>query len=169
MNPLQTAFYGLLGLSFLSSCMTAPTPYEEASGSIYGYTDQELGDGLIRVRYRGNSSTSQQDVEDGLFRRMVEMAEEQGAGSFTIVGRETACTTTLQTSPGTTCIYHQSTDDTFPYYFGIYEIDSPWRSKPKREYEAVATIRMQPDTNCGDYTDCFVTSDARASLSGETE
>ena len=164
LNSIPSAPFALVAAVLIAGCTTAPTPYQPVS-DLHGYTSEDVGDGLVRVSFRGNSSTSQNDVEASLFRRMVDIAEEQDAGSFSIVGRETACTTTLRTSPNTTCIYHQSTDAMFPYYFGVYELDSPWRSKPEREYEAVATIRLSPETDCGDLTDCYVTSDARAEIS----
>ncbi len=157
-----------LAAGALASCTSipAPTPYQPAS-DLHGYTNEVLGDDLFRVSFRGNTGTSQQDVESKLFRRMVEIAEENEAGSFSIVGRETTCTTTLRTTPDTICTYRQSADTMFPYYFGIHEIDSPWHSSPKREYEAVATIRLSSETDCGSYMDCFVTSDARTRLDAQ--
>ena len=128
-----------------------------------------MGDGLIRVGFRRNPETNRDVVEAILCHCMVAIAEEVEAGSFTIVGRETALTAPLRTAPVTTCTYHQSADALFPYYFGVYELDSPWRSKPKREYEAVATIRLSPEPVCGDYADCFITTDARAAISKNPE
>ena len=160
----------MIAASVVAGCALtpSPTPYQPAS-DLHGYTDEALAEDLFRVGFRGNAGTSQQDVEDSLFRRMVEIAETEKAGSFSIVGRETTCTTTLRTTPETTCIYHQSADTTFPYYFGIYELESPWHSSPRREYEAVATIRLSSETDCGDYRDCFVTSEARASIGSVSE
>jgi hypothetical protein len=167
LNPAAVVSVALMATGLLSGCTTAPTPYQPAA-DLHGYTSEAVGDGLIRVGFRGNSGTSQDEVEASLFHRMVEIAEENSAGSFLIVGRETACTTTLKTAPGTTCTYHQSADAMFPYYFGVYELDSPWHSKPKREYEATATIRLSPDADCGDFKDCFVTTDARTTLSDDS-
>ncbi|KCZ65448.1 hypothetical protein L53_15645 [Hyphomonas sp. L-53-1-40] len=164
LNPPPIASIALLAAALLTGCATAPTPYQPAT-NLHGYTSENVGDGLIRVSFRGNSETSRDEVEASLFHRMVDIAEENFAGSFTIVGRETACTTTLRTSPDTACTYRQSADAMFPYYFGVYELNSPWHSKPKREYEAVATIRLSPEPVCGDYADCFVTADARAAIS----
>lgn len=168
LNPSPVASIALLAIALLTGCATAATPYQPAT-ELHGYTSENVGDGLIRVGFRGNSETSRDEVEASLFHRMVEIAEEESAGSFTIVGRETACTTTLRTAPDTTCTYHQSADALFPYYFGVYELDSPWHSKPEREYEAVATIRLSPEPVCGDYADCFITTDARAAISKNSE
>ena len=161
--------YGGISLALLvllSGCATGPTPYQPAEGR-HGYTSQDLGERTVLVSFRGNAQTSEKQVEDALFRRMVEIADSRGAGHFTIVEEHTDCVTTLQTSPITTCTYRQSADAMFPYNFGVYEIESPWHASPRREFEASATIYRSPSTDCGDAGNCHVTSEAVERIAGE--
>lgn len=147
----------------LAGCITSPTPYQAADGR-YGYISENVGEDTVRVSFRGNAKTSEDDVRQSLLRRMVEIAEERGAGSFTILESEKGCVTTLRTSPSTTCTYRQSGDAMFPYQFGVYEIGSWWHATPQREYEATATIQLFEDTSCGGAPNCQVTREARAKL-----
>lgn len=150
----------------MGGCASAPTPYQPAEGR-YGYSSQDLGEQTVLVSFRGNAETSEKQVEEALFRRMVEIADSRGAGHFTILEEQTDCVTTLRTSPITTCSYRQSADAMFPYHFGVYEVESPWHASPRREFEASATIYLSPSADCGDVVNCHVTSEAMQQIASD--
>jgi hypothetical protein len=140
-----------------------PTPYQQAEDT-YGFSSEDLDTDLVAVRFRGNPSTSEQQVEAGLFRRIVEIAEERDAKSFSILRSDSECVTSLRTSPITTCIYRQSADAMFPYHFGVREVPSIWGSVPVREYEASATVMLLDREDCAEIVNCYLTAASRSSL-----
>ncbi len=140
-----------------------PTPYQQAEET-YGFSSEDLDTDLVAVRFRGNPSTSEHQVEAGLFRRIVEIAEERNAKSFSILRSDSECVTSLRTSPITTCIYRQSADAMFPYHFGVREVPSIWGSVPVREYEASATVMLLDREDCAEIVNCYLTAASRSSL-----
>ena len=162
---LRAAF--VLGCAFLlNGCASPPTPYHPAENG-YGYSSEELSPGRFHVSFRGNAETSEKAVEASLFRRIVEIAEREGAGHFVIDDSQTECVSRVRTSPTTTCTYRQSTDAMFPYTFGVHERESFWHSEVRREFEARADIHLADEADCGTQENCFVTTDARAVVDEE--
>lgn len=82
----------------LANCSQA-TPYqpESASSAVQGgYSHEQLGPDLFRVRFHGNSLTSRETVEAYLLYRAAELTIEQGGSWFTILDRETEHTVTRE-------------------------------------------------------------------------
>lgn len=83
--------YGLficLTLMSLSSCAT-PTPYGPLTDG-FGYSDTQLNDNRFEVRYKGNASTPQEQVESMWLRRAAELASSKGYAYFVVEGATTS-------------------------------------------------------------------------------
>lgn len=155
-RAIQVAL-ALSALTLLAGCIAAPTPYQ-AQQAGYGYSEEAGADGTWRVTFRGNEHTSEAAVEEHLFRRMAQLAEREGADRFTVLEQTTDCITTLRTDEITTCTYRQPADATFPYYFGVAELEGRWGG-PRRTYEATGFMRPGGEEPCLKELLCFETAE----------
>lgn len=72
----------------LGACATA-TPYQAATDSSRGYTNQQIESNRWMVGFSGNSLTDRQTVETYLLYRAAELTMQQGYDYFRVVQRET--------------------------------------------------------------------------------
>lgn len=79
---------GLAALVLLGACATA-TPYQAASDSSRGYSNQQIENNRWTVGFSGNSLTERKTVETYLLYRAAELTEQQGFDHFRVVRRET--------------------------------------------------------------------------------
>ncbi len=77
----------VIGLT-LAACV-ASTPYESASRTGYGYSDQRIESDRYRVTFRGNAATSRETVENYLLLRSAEITLENGYDYFIVVENDT--------------------------------------------------------------------------------
>jgi hypothetical protein len=88
-----------VAVAALSACAT-PTPYQASQGEQgFGYHEEAIEAGRVRLVFRGNSITERQTVEDYLLYRAAELALERGAEHFTLVGRDVESLTRPLTEP----------------------------------------------------------------------
>lgn len=78
----------LAGLVLLGACATA-TPYQAASTSDRGYSDQQIESNRWMVNFSGNSMTDRQTVETYLLYRAAELTVQNGYDHFRMVRRAT--------------------------------------------------------------------------------
>ena len=82
-------FIAALAAGFvLVSCATS-TPYQNATKSSYGYSDQQIESNRWMVSFSGNSLTNRKTVETYLLYRAAELTLQQGFDHFRVVQRET--------------------------------------------------------------------------------
>ena len=75
-------------LALLGACATA-TPYQAASTSDRGYTEQQIESDRWKVSFSGNSLTDRETVETYLLYRAAELTSEKGFEHFRVVTRGT--------------------------------------------------------------------------------
>jgi len=81
----------------LAGCATI-NPYHPAkSASDTGFSEQQLDDNRYRVTFRGDSTTSREDVEDYLLYRAAELTVEKGHDYFIMAEQDTEAKTSLRT------------------------------------------------------------------------
>lgn len=90
----------LAGLVLLGACATA-TPYQAASTSDRGFSEQKIEDNRFQVQFAGNSLTDRKTVETYLLYRAAELTKQNGYDHFRVVRRETDAKTKLISSPST--------------------------------------------------------------------
>ncbi|MCI4645171.1 MAG: hypothetical protein MRY64_10345 [Hyphomonadaceae bacterium] len=78
----------LSALLLLGACATA-TPYQAATDSSRGYTNQQIETNRWQVGFSGNSLTERETVETYLLYRAAELTRQQGFDHFRVVRRET--------------------------------------------------------------------------------
>lgn len=78
----------LASLALLGACATA-TPYQAATDSDRGFTEQQIESDRWQVSFSGNSLTERQTVETYLLYRAAELTAEQGFDHFRVVKRDT--------------------------------------------------------------------------------
>ena len=83
-NLFLAVFAGLA----LTACATS-TPYGPATRGGFGYTDQRIDGNRYRVTFRGNSSTSREQVENSLLFRAAELTVQNGFDHFIVVENDT--------------------------------------------------------------------------------
>jgi hypothetical protein len=79
---------GLAALAVLGACATA-TPYQAATGSDRGYSEQQIEANRYSVEFAGNSLTDRKTVETYLLYRAAELTRQNGFDHFRVVNRET--------------------------------------------------------------------------------
>lgn len=84
LSAVITILAGLL----LAACETM-TPYQQATGLAYGYSDQQIERNRWSVSFSGNSLTDRQTVETYLLFRAAELTLESGYDYFEVVARQT--------------------------------------------------------------------------------
>lgn len=78
----------LAALAVLGACATA-TPYQAATDSSRGYTNQQIESNRWLIGFSGNSLTDRQTVETYLLYRAAELTKQQGFDHFKFVKRDT--------------------------------------------------------------------------------
>jgi hypothetical protein len=88
----------LASLALLGACATA-TPYQAATGSDRGYSEQKIENNRFQVQFAGNSLTDRKTVETYLLYRAAELTKQNGYDHFRVVRRDTDAKTRLVGSP----------------------------------------------------------------------
>jgi hypothetical protein len=93
MSKTKLAGLALAAATLIGACSTA-TPYQAVQpGSSYsmarGYSDQRIESNRYRIKFRGNSMTSRDTVEDYLLYRAAELSLMNGYDWFTLSSRNT--------------------------------------------------------------------------------
>lgn len=78
----------IASLALLGACATA-TPYQAATPSDRGYTEQQIEQNRWVVNFSGNSLTDRQTVETYLLYRAAELTVQTGYDNFRMVRRTT--------------------------------------------------------------------------------
>lgn len=85
---IKTLTSGIAALAILGACATA-TPYQAATNSYQGYTDQQIESNRWSISFAGNSLTDRKTVETYLLYRAAELTTQQGYSYFELVRRDT--------------------------------------------------------------------------------
>lgn len=73
-----------------AACASAgPTPYQAASKTTFGHSDQRIEQDRHRILFEGNSRTSRRQVEDGLLLHAANVTLANGGEWFRVVTRAT--------------------------------------------------------------------------------
>lgn len=112
-----TILAALSALTLLGACATA-TPYQAASNSDRGYSEQKIEDNRFQVQFAGNSLTDRKTVETYLLYRAAELTKQYGYDHFKVVRRDTDSNTRLVGSPSTY-------DPYFDHFFLNYRYFGP--------------------------------------------
>jgi hypothetical protein len=153
----------LIGLSACAS----PTPYQAAAGGAgYGYTEQSIETGRVRLAFRGNSLTERQVVEDYLLFRAAELALAQGAQHFILVERavDENTRTVGSASPGRGRFHYSYFS---PFYGWSPHHDPFWTDITLREvtrYEASAEVVFGLGPKPADDPNAYDAQDVAATL-----
>ncbi len=117
----------LAGLVLLGACATA-TPYQAASTSDRGFSEQKIEDNRFQVQFAGNSLTDRKTVETYLLYRAAELTKQNGFDHFRVVRRETDAKTKLISSPSTYDPFYNHFYLNYQYFgpryasrFGLYD------------------------------------------------
>ncbi|MEO0878582.1 MAG: hypothetical protein AAFY22_02615 [Pseudomonadota bacterium] len=154
LSPRRIAALTVMALG-LAACATS-TPYGPASqGGGYGFAEQRVEENRFRVTFRGNSSTSREQVENFLLFRAAELTVQGGFDHFIVVENETETRTSYTTSGfggpaffGRYGRYGRGFGGrfyAFPYYAYGFGWGAPYYDAYTREisrYSAVAFITM---------------------------
>jgi hypothetical protein len=101
----------LLVTLLLAACAAPQPSFYAPISSSDGYAEEELGKGLYRVTFQGNSVTSRERTEDYALYRAAELTLQMGASRFAVHDRLTERFTKVT----------RETYDPFPYYgYGPY-------------------------------------------------
>lgn len=84
----MSRFLIVFAAAVLAACAT-PTPFEPASGSGYGFADQQIEANRFRISFRGNSLTTKEQVETALLLRAAQVTLENGFDHFLVVSDDT--------------------------------------------------------------------------------
>ena len=85
---LKTLLPAFAALAILGACATA-TPYQAATDTSRGFSNQQIEQNRFRVGFSGNSLTDRQTVETYLLYRAAELTAQQGFDHFRVVQRST--------------------------------------------------------------------------------
>lgn len=88
---------GLAALAMLGACATA-TPYQAASGTDRGYSEQKIENNRFQVQFAGNSLTDRKTVETYLLYRAAELTKQNGYDHFRVMRRDTDANTKVVAS-----------------------------------------------------------------------
>lgn len=129
----------LLVTLLLGAC-AAPQPslYAPLAGRD-GYADEELGKGLYRIKFQGNSVTSKERAEDYALYRAAELTLELGAFRFIVHDRLTEQFTKVT----------RETYDPYPYGYGPRWYRRPGYGLHNFQYETTtyqAELTVEPFT-----------------------
>ncbi len=85
---IKTLLGGLAALTLLGACATA-TPYQSATDSQRGFSEQRIEQDRFLVQFAGNSLTDRRTVETYLLYRAAELTAQNGFDHFRVVERNT--------------------------------------------------------------------------------
>ena len=139
-------------LALLGACATA-TPYQAASNSDRGYTNQQIENNRWMVSFAGNSMTDRQTVETYLLYRAAELTAQSGYDHFRMTRRATDSDSSFVPVGGTYShfapyyrYYGPYGRPIHPAYWGYRSYDPFWNDAPDyrevRRFEATAEIVM---------------------------
>ena len=132
-------------LAPLGACSTA-TPYQAASTSDRGYSDQQVETNRWMVSFAGNSLTDRQTVETYLLYRAAELTTQNGYDHFSVTQRDTDSDSSFVPIGGHYPHFHAYYNYYGPYWRrGFHDPWGPGRPADYREvtrYEATAEIVM---------------------------
>ncbi|KCZ55944.1 hypothetical protein HY29_10080 [Hyphomonas beringensis] len=86
--PNLKTLAGAAALAILAACATA-TPYQAATDSNRGYSEQQIEANRFQVQFSGNTLTDRKTVETYLLYRAAELTREHGFDYFRVVRRDT--------------------------------------------------------------------------------
>ncbi len=107
---------GIAALAVLGACATA-TPYQPATTSPKGYSEQQIETNRFQVQFAGNSLTDRKTVETYLLYRAAELTRMQGYDHFRVVHRDTDAKTRVTQIGGY--------DPFFDYFYCDYRYYGP--------------------------------------------
>lgn len=144
----------------LAACATT-TPYQPASQSGgYGFSDQRIEENRYRITFRGNSSTTREQVEDSLLYRAAEVTLQNNYDYFLIVENNTEAKKSYTTS-GSALYGHYGFGSyfyPFPYYAYGWGWGFPYESSYTTEltrYSAVAYVTLHKGAKPSDNPQAF--------------
>lgn len=139
----------------LAACTTTTTPYQPAAeGGGYGFSEQKIEEGRFRITFRGNSSTTREQVENSLLYRAAELTLASGFDHFILLESDTEAKKSYSSSAspafygrygyGPYCCYG------FPYYAYGWGWGAPFgpgfggdfNTREITRYSAVAFVKM---------------------------
>lgn len=86
--PIPRIIAGLAALALLGACSTA-TPYQAATTSSQGFSEQQIESNRFQVQFAGNSLTDRKTVETYLLYRAAELTRLNGYDYFHVIRRDT--------------------------------------------------------------------------------
>ena len=169
----------LASLAALGACATA-TPYQAATPSDRGYTNQQIEQNRWVVTFSGNSLTDRQTVETYLLYRAAELTVQNGYDNFRMVRRTTDADSNLvPVGGGYNYGYfspyyrfygpHGRAVAYYPYHWGAFDDPFYSRAPDYREvtrFEASAEILLGRGPSPDDPA-YFDAHDVLANLSGQ--
>jgi peptidoglycan/xylan/chitin deacetylase (PgdA/CDA1 family) len=156
----------------LASCVTS-TPYQPATGSAgYGFSEQRVEENKFRITFRGNSSTTREQVENSLLYRAAELTVQNGYDHFIVIENDTEGRTTVSRSAspaffGRYPYGYPGSFYAFPYYaygFGWEPYDTYEREYTR--YSAVAFVTMHKGAKPADKPQAFDAREVMGNLAG---
>jgi hypothetical protein len=155
----------------LSACTTA-TPYQPAErAGGYGFSEQRVEENKYRITFRGNSSTTREQVENALLFRAAELTLQNGYDYFVIVESDTEArrNVTRSYSPAFygRYAYGYPWHYGFPYYAYGWGWGWPYYDSYEREYtrySAVAFVAMHKGPKPADQPQAFDAREVVANL-----
>ena len=164
----------IAGMTVMAACATS-TPYAPASESGgYGFAEQRIEENRFRVTFRGNSSTSREDVETFLLFRAAEITVQNGYDHFVVVEGDTETRTSYSTSAtGSPAFFgrygygYPGRFYAFPYYAYGFGWGAPYYDTYTREitrYSAVAFISLHRGEKPEDNPQAFDARDVITNL-----
>lgn len=147
----------------LAGCATSTTPYQPASqGGGYGFSEQRIEENKYRVTFRGNASTTREQVENSLLYRAAELTLQLGFDHFILLESDTDAKRSYSTSSTGPAFYGRYGWGPyyypFPYYAYGWGWGSPWDDTYTREitrYSAVAFVSMHKGAKPADNPQAF--------------
>lgn len=112
---IKTILPALAGLALLGACATS-TPYQAASNSDRGYSDQQIESNRFLVNFSGNSLTDRQTVETYLLYRAAELTVQNGYDHFRMVRRATDADSSFVPVGGTYDPYYSYFSPHYRFY-----------------------------------------------------
>jgi hypothetical protein len=161
---IRTLVFAALA-SALAACATS-TPYQPASDGGYGFSDQKIEDNKYRITFRGNSSTSREQVENALLYRAAELTVQNGFDYFVMLESDTEARTRRTRSPAFYGYYPYG-PYAFPYYAYGWGWGSPFYDSYEREYtrySAVAFVTLHKGPKPADNPQAFDAREVMANL-----
>ena len=171
-----TGLAGALTL-ILSACATS-TPYGPApQPGGYGFSEQQIEQNRYRITFRGNSSTSRQDVESFLLYRAAELTVQNGYDYFITAEYDTEANkryTATSYYPAYYGRYHYRPGRRGGYYaFPYYAYGFDWgyphdlNIREVTRYSAVAYITMHKGSKPVGETQAFDAREVIANLQSQ--